>query len=90
VIERGGVHEVRCDARYSSRRGLPSGRIGEGHAMVPRLISDMAMLATVIAFFFLSTLGFADNFTGSVVAILDGDTPEVLHNYTPNVSALAH
>jgi hypothetical protein len=55
-----------------------------------RLISDMAMLATVSAFFFLSTLGFAGNFTGSVVAILDGDTIEVLHNYTPNVSALAH
>jgi hypothetical protein len=55
-----------------------------------RLISDMAMLATVIAFFFLSTFGFAGNFIGSVVAILDGDTPEVLHNYTPNVSALAH
>jgi endonuclease YncB( thermonuclease family) len=40
----------------------------------------MLILAAVFAFFFLSTLGFAGDFTGSVVAILDGDTIEVLHN----------
>jgi len=43
----------------------------------------MLILAAVFAFFFLSTLGFAGDFTGSVVAILDGDTLEVLHNTHP-------
>ena len=33
---------------------------------------------------------FAAAFTGPVVSVLDGDTIEVLHNYTPDVSALAH
>jgi len=33
---------------------------------------------------------FAAAFTGPVVSVLDGDIIEVLHNYTPDVSALAH
>jgi endonuclease YncB( thermonuclease family) len=33
---------------------------------------------------------FAATFTGPVVSVLDGDTLEVLHKYTPNASALAH
>ena len=43
----------------------------------------MLILATVVAFFFLSTLGFAGNFSGPVVSVLDGDTIEVLHNQRP-------
>jgi len=30
------------------------------------------------------------HFTDPVVSVLDGDTIEVLHNYTPDVSAFAH
>lgn len=41
----------------------------------------MLILGTVVAFFFSVSLGYAGNFSGLVVSVLDGDTIEVLNGH---------
>lgn len=47
-------------------------------------------LSVLLGLFLLTSLSFGAELIGKVVGVLDGDTIEVLHNYTPHVSALAH